>query len=190
MSPTANITSVEAVRALKLALVEFADEVQAALVALELEARRAMEWVERDRSRYWPREIQRASDRLSEARIALERAELKIGSEDRRYAYDERKAVERAKRRLQLAEAKTEAVRRWRVQIRKDVDQFAAQVAKMRQFLDTDQARAIANLEQMAAALDRYIEAPTPGNTGARAMSSVVAGASSSAEGTIPEATQ
>src|SRR4030095_8038308 len=159
----------------------FGDEVQAALVALELAARRAIAWVEHDRSRYWPREIQRASDCLSEARIALDRAELKIGSEDRRYAYDERKAVERAKRRLQLAEAKTEAVRRWRVQIRKDVDQYAAQIAKMRQYLDTDQQRAIAELEQMAAALDLYIDVPSPGLQGG---SSVVGRAAGSAGAT------
>ena len=162
MSRAANLSSVEAVRVLKLALVQFGDEVQGALVALELEARRAVQWVEHDRSRYWPREVQRASDALSEARIAFERSQLAIGSEDRRYAYDERKAVEKAKRRLHLAQAKTEAARRWRVQIRQDVDRFNAQIARLRQYLDTDLLRAIAALEQMAAALDLYVEVQAP----------------------------
>ncbi len=166
MSRAANLSSIEAVRELRLALIEFSDEVQAALVALECEARRAVDWVEHDRSRYWPREVQRASDALSEARIALERAEMKIGSEDRRYAYDERKAVDKAKRRLHLAEAKCDATRRWRVQIRKDVDQFSAQAARLRQYLDTDWLRAIAALAHMAAALDRYVEVQASGDIG------------------------
>ena len=40
--------------------------------------------------------------------------EVRISGEDARYCYDERKALEKAKRRLQLAEEKVQATRRWR----------------------------------------------------------------------------
>ena len=99
---TANVTSLDALRNLRAALVRFAADVEAALVALELEARRPVEWVEGDRSRYWPQQARKASELVSEARLALERCELRISGEDARYCYDERKALEKAKRRLRL----------------------------------------------------------------------------------------
>ena len=111
---SANVTSLEALRNFKVALVKFAAEVESALMAMELEARRPVEWIEGDRARYWPQQIRKASNRVSEARLALDRCQVRISSEDEKSCYDERKALEKAKRRLQLAEEKTQAVRQWR----------------------------------------------------------------------------
>jgi hypothetical protein len=94
----ANITSIEALRLLKAAVVQFDAEVQAALVALEMEARRPVEWVEHDRKQYWPRQVQKASDAVNEARLSLQRCELTISGEDNRSCYDERKALQKAKK--------------------------------------------------------------------------------------------
>src|SRR6185369_14912999 len=103
----ANVTSLDALKHFRAALIRFAAEVESALVTLELEARRPIDWIESDRKRYWPQETRKAAELLSEARQALERCELRISGEDARWCYDERKAVEKAKRRLQLAEEKT-----------------------------------------------------------------------------------
>jgi hypothetical protein len=154
---TANVTSIDALRSFKAALIRFASEVEAALVTLELEARRAADWVEDDRSRYWPQQVRKASDLVSEARLALERCEVRISGEDERYCYDERKALERAKRRLRLAEEKTQSVRRWRAQMHKESEEFQVQIARLKQFLETDIVRAIAALDRMIASLDRYV---------------------------------
>jgi hypothetical protein len=167
MSSAANITSIEAVRELRAGLLKFAEQARSALVALELEARRPVEWVEHDRSRYWPREAQRASDRLSEARQELARCELATSGEDRRYCYDERKALERARRRLSVTEEKVQAVRRWRIKLQREVEEFDAQVAKMSRFLDADFVQGVAALERIAATLDRYVQqrGPAPADT-------------------------
>ena len=158
MAQAANITSIEALRLLKAALVQFDEEVQSGLISLELEARRPVEWIEHDRKMYWPREVRKASDAQSEARIALERCELTISEEDRRSCYDERKALEKAKRRLHTCEAKVQAVRRWAPQIRKEVEEFEVQVAKLKQFLESDFVQARGVLERMADALERYVQ--------------------------------
>src|SRR4051812_34045853 len=100
--PTANVTSLDALRGFRAALVRFGADVETALVALELEARRPVEWIEGDRSRYWPQQVRRASEMVSEARLALSRCEVRISSEDTKYCYDERKSLEKTKRRLQL----------------------------------------------------------------------------------------
>jgi exonuclease VII large subunit len=163
MPPTAaNVTSIDAVRSLKAALGQFQEGARSALEQLSLEARRSVEWIEHDRTLYWPREVRKASDRLSEARIALERCELTINAEDRRACYDERKALERAKRRLELTEAKVAAVRRWKFQIHKGVEEFEVQVERLRSYLDHDLSQALAALERMAQALDRYVDQTGP----------------------------
>lgn len=170
MAQSANITAIEALRLLKAALVQFEEEVQNGLIALELEARRPVEWVEQDRRHYWPREVRKASDVVSEARLALQRCELTISGEDERSCYDERKALQKAKKRLEKCEDKVRAVRRWIPQIRKEVEEFEVQTAKLKQFLESQFVLAPAALERMAGALDRYVEqggGPSAGTTAA-----------------------
>jgi hypothetical protein len=162
MSQSANLTSVAAVAELKGALAEFDEDVRHALVALELESRRPLEWIEHDRTRYWPGEVRKASDALSEARLALERCETSTSGENRRDCYDERQAVDKAKRRLHLADAKVQAVRVWRQRMRKDVEEFQVEIAKLRGYLDSDLVRASASLARMLGALERYTAAGGP----------------------------
>lgn len=158
MAQSANITSIEALRNLKAALIAFDQEVQAALVALEMEARRPVEWIEHDRKQYWPRQVQKASDAVNEARLSLQRCELTISGEDNRSCYDERKALQKAKKRLETCEEKVRAVRRWGPVIRKEVEEFEVQTAKLKQFLESQFVQAPVALGRMADALDRYVQ--------------------------------
>lgn len=161
----ANLHSIEALRAFKAALQAFESSVQDALVSLELEARRPVEWIENDRSRYWPREERKASDGVIEARLALERCELTTSADTPRYCYDERKLLEKAKRRWRLTEEKVQAVKRWRQQIRKDVQEFQVQISKLKRFMETDFLGGIVSLERMSEALDRYVRRPASSPT-------------------------
>lgn len=156
MSGGAKVTSVEALNALKPALVKFAQEVADALVSLDLECRRPTDWIERNRALYWPNEVRKASDAVAEARSALLRAESNI-SDESRWAYQERKMLEKAKRRLQLCEEKVEAVRRWKVRMRKEVEDFQVNTARLKHFMDSDFVRALASLERMLAAIEQYL---------------------------------
>src|SRR5262245_58783086 len=165
----ANLTSIEVIGHFKAALVEFSASASDALVQLGIEARRPEAWIE-DWAHHWPRQVQRASDAVSEARLALQRCELTIdGSE--RSCYDERKVLEKAKRRLSEAEAKVAAVRRWRVEIRKEIEAFEVQAAKLQQYLESDFSRTLAALDRIADALARYVQtgglaiAPAAGET-------------------------
>jgi hypothetical protein len=157
MSQAANITSLESLQSLKAALAVFDEAVRNALVALELESRRPLEWIEHDRTRYWPAQVRKASDAVSEARLALARCETSTTGERPRDCYDERKALEKAKRRLHLAEAKVEAVRRWRHQLKRHVEEFLVETARLRAYLDSDFLRAAGSLQKMLEALDRYV---------------------------------
>lgn len=166
MSHAANLTSIEALRGLAAALVQFDASVQDAIIQLNLAARRPVEWIEHDRSQYWPREVRKAVDAVSEARLTLARAAATIDPNDHRACYEERKQLEKAKRRLELAEGKVAAVRRWKMELRKEVEELEVQSAKLQHYLEADLSRAIAALSRMADAVDRYVQ-PTGARNGA-----------------------
>ena len=153
----ANLTSIAALREFKGALGQFEMSARDALVQLTLESRRALEWLEADRAHYWPREVRKASDSVNEARLAYDRCRVTVAGEERA-CYDERKALEAAKRRLALSESKVVAVRRWRNELVKELEAFDVERAKLERYLDFDLAKAIAALERLAQAIDQYVE--------------------------------
>lgn len=173
MASSANVTSIDAIRLIRLALQQFQSDAGSALMQLELEGRRPVAWIDGDRAPYWDREVRKASDRLSEARIALERAEVTTSAEETKYAYDERKALEKAKRRLRLCEEKVQKVKRWRSVIHKETEVFQAQIAKLQRYLEHDLTQSIAALGRMAESLDRYtrLEAAGPSEAAANPAS-------------------
>jgi hypothetical protein len=153
----ANVTSVDAVKALKGTLQRFAEEVQNALVQLDIESRRAQEWIEHDRARYWSAEERKAATVVSEAKLSLERAELNTDGETR-YCYEERKLLEKAKRRQRLTEEKVQAVRQWKLEIQQELEAFQVQLAKLQHYLEGDYTKGVAALDRIGAALDRYVQ--------------------------------
>ena len=159
---TANVTSIDALRSVKESLLKFCADVESALIAMELEARRPVEWIEGDRARYWPQQARRASDQVNEARQTLDRCLIRVSGDDRPSCYDEKKAYDKAKRRLELAEDRARSVRRWSAEMQKAAEDFTMQVARMRNYLETDLTKGIAAAERMIAALDRYVEQQGP----------------------------
>jgi hypothetical protein len=158
---SANLTNVDAVRRLREGLSQFRDAAAGAVVAFDLEGRRPLDWIENDRTRYWPAQVQKASNELAEARLTLQKCELTIDGETR-FCYDERKALEKAKHRLRLCEEKVQAVKRWRMRIHKEVEEFQVQLAKLQGYLDSDVVGAMAGLSRMASALDKYVQMAQP----------------------------
>lgn len=158
MSGSAHITSIDAVREFRTALQEYEPEMRDALDQLLLELQRGVDWLEQDRARYWPAEVQKASNAVIRAGQDLERCEMAFRAEDRRSCYEQRMALEAAKRRLRVAEQKVRAVRQWRIAVRREADTVHGRLLKMTDHLDTQFPRAIASLSRIIAALDKYTE--------------------------------
>lgn len=156
MAKTARLTSTETVAALRTTLLQFAAEANNALTALQLEGRRPMDWIEQDRTLYWPREMRKASDRVAEARLELQRCEMTIDGQDRRACVQEKKNLQKAKARLELTEQRIAAVRRWKFLMRKAVEDFEVQLSKMSRYLENDIPLAAAELQRMSQALEAY----------------------------------
>lgn len=156
MADSAHVGSIEAVRRFRGALLQFGGDAEDVVVMFNLEARKAMAWLQQDRSRYWPEQLRRAQERVIQCRNDLDRCQLHYGSEDAPSCYDQKKALEKAKRRLRVCEEKVKAVKKWINTIRQELDDFQGELAKLTNWLETDLPRAAASLERMLQALDKY----------------------------------
>lgn len=165
MDQSANVRSVEAISRLRSGLLAFQADARDGVTQLVLEVRRAVDWLENDRVRYWAEQYRRASEALAEARNELERRQLTYGSEEAPSCFEQKKAVELAKRRLRVCEEKRKAVQRWIRTVHSEMHEFEGQVARLNEVTDMDLPRSVAALERMLVALDKYIQASTPVST-------------------------
>jgi hypothetical protein len=156
MNQSANVSSIDGVRDLRTSLLKFEEISRDGLTMLVLEVRRAMEWLEGDRRRYWPEQVRRASQKVVEARNGLERCELKYGSEEAPSCFEQKKALQRARRRLRYCEDQINVVKQWIRAVRQELNEFEGQTAKLTSILDSDIPHAVTTLERMLRALDSY----------------------------------
>ena len=162
MNQSARVGSIEALAAFRAALIRFAEECQDGATSLRLESRRGAEWVEVEQSRYWPQQAREANDAVHSARVNLERCELAVRPEDRRSCYEEKKALEAARRRVRLCEEKVRTVRKWAQIMNQEAREFHGEIARLEHYLESDLPRAIAMLERMITALEKYATSTAP----------------------------
>lgn len=158
MARAAKVTSIDAVEAMTVALERFGEDAAAAMSDLEIELRRALEWIEHDRKIYWAQEVRNGWDRVAAARQELERRRVLHKVADHEPGCrEEKKALAEAKRRLQVAQEKVEAVRRWSHAVEKEVNEYRGSVNQLAGWLQADLPRAVAALQRMTGALDAYV---------------------------------
>jgi hypothetical protein len=159
----ARVTDVAALAEFRASLVEFSNGVRRALTDVQLEVRRALEWITVDRPSHWRMEIRRSSEALAHAKdeLAHSRTYKQIGD----YipaCMEEKKEIEKTKRRLEHAEEKIETVKHWAAATRHAVDEFQGPVQQLMGLLDGDIPRAIVLLERMSRALEQYATGSAP----------------------------
>jgi hypothetical protein len=163
MARRAKVTAIDALQAMSAALERFRGEAVAALDELDMEIRRALEWIHHDRHDFWTQEVRQGWERASEARVQLQQAQtFKSIGDIRASCIDEKKAVERAKRRLEIAQEKTAAVKHWRQVIDRAVNEYRAARAQLGNWLDAEEPKAVAELRRMGLALEAYVNVETP----------------------------
>lgn len=162
MSGSARIQSIDAVGLLAGALRRFAEESSTALIDLDLELNRALQWIREDRRDYWADQVRRAWEKIDEARHELDRCVATAVADQRPTCYEERKALERAKRRLRLAEEKVEAVRRWTHTADRESLHFRVASGQFSGWLQADFPQAITALGRMTNALESYVAGAGP----------------------------
>jgi hypothetical protein len=158
----ANITDIGALDEFRRALIRFREELNAALAEADSEVKSTFVWLERDRMLHWRRAVPRLDEELVSAKSALFRKESQtMGTDQRPSTIDEKKAVERAKRRCEDARDRLERTRRWLATLERDVSLFKSAMSPISSLVDRDLPDAILRLRNMSLALEAYLATPT-----------------------------
>jgi len=166
MSTQADVKSLDTLAFVKAALASYAHETGGALDEVELEGRKAVDYITVDRAAYWKAEVRRCSDLVNQAIKDLEhcRAFKKVGDNQPSCA-EEKKALEKARAKLANAERKAEAVRRWTPVVLQQFRETCVRLVHFREVIDVDCPKAIARVERMLRSLEAYgqMSSPQPG---------------------------
>lgn len=157
MARSAKLTSIDAVRDMAAALTLFAEEVASALDELDINIRRATEWIEHDRYDYWKHEMRRSQEKLGEARVELEKAlTYRKMADQTPSCRQERAMLEKAKHRAQTAEERKRSLPQWSHTIKHSVQELQGMQRQLSNWLNGEFPKALGTLHQMAATLERY----------------------------------
>ena len=166
MSTQADIKSIDTLSLVKLALISYAHASSQALADIEIEGQRGIDWITVDRAAYWKAEMRRAADGVNQAIKDLEhcRAYKKVGDNAPSCA-EEKKNLEKARKRLQKTEEKLELVKRWTPVVLQQYRETCVRLVRFREVIDVDCPRSIARIEQMLTALENYQTVAGPRGT-------------------------
>ena len=175
MSTQADIKSIDTLSLVKLAMISYAHESSQALADIEIEGQRGIDWITVDRAAFWKAEMRRAADGVNQAIKDLEhcRTYKKVGDNTPSCA-EEKKNLEKARKRLQRAEEKLELVRRWTPVVLQQFRETCVRLVRFREIIDVDCPRAIARIEQMLTALENYQTVTSPSGTNTSGTSTSV----------------
>lgn len=162
MNRTAHITSIETIRRFRPALVKFADQVRQALTEVQGEMQRTAAWLEQEQGPFWQRQLRKRQEEVQQAKQALNAKKLFDSPTVKQTAVDEERALRRAKRRLEEAEQKIEAVRRWRRELEREWMRQQGQLQRLSRAVEQDVPRAVALLERMSRSLEAYVALAAP----------------------------
>jgi hypothetical protein len=159
----AKVTAIDVLTAQAAAIQSFIEEATSALDYLDHQVKRAQQWIGYDRKEYWKNEVRDGWDRVARARAELERClTFRKAGDHQPACIDEKKALQRVQRRLQIAQDRVRAVRRWEHVIDRHVLDLTGSFAQLSDWIQGELPKALAALERMTDALETYVAMETP----------------------------
>lgn len=161
MAERARVHAIESIAEFRPALVKFQEEVSTALMSAESDAGRTVLRLRSHWLPYWKKQIRVRNDELQRAKSKLIAKEASKPGEARS-TVDERKAMEKAKRRVQEAEAKYANTSRWIRKLEKEQVKFSGGVQPLKTFVGMEIPRGITEIDRVLKALEAYAQLAAP----------------------------
>ncbi len=164
MYQQANIQSLTALKQLRTALIQFAEAAAQILEEANSDVQRTRTWLQGDALRYWKKQAFLCQEEYVRCKVALsgrqafERSVQGVPSS----CMDERKALQRAEARLEIARKKLTSVQRWLPQLDKAHAEYRARTQGLNTALSMDLPNAWARLDKMSESLEAYVALTPP----------------------------
>ena len=157
----AQVHTVDALKDVRAALILFHERSATAMGDLRQKIDRTVSWLELDRPSYWRDQERRAYDLVASTRVAFETCRLRTVGGRKSDCIEEKKALERAKIRLEYVRRKQEVVKKWMVQASREAGEYRARTGTFQRTLENDVPYMIAQLGRMIDAIEAYSETGT-----------------------------
>ena len=139
------------------------EDCRAGLTSVDMEFRTgAQQWLMRDCILYWQAELKKRNQEVGNARTELFRRKLASVSNEPPDLGEKKELLRRAERRLEEAEQKMKAVKRWEHQLQHAMGVYLGKARPLGDKLDSALPHALTLLDNMTAALDAYISLSAP----------------------------
>lgn len=155
----AHVTSIDAIAEFRGALRVFEADAAQAILTLDEQTRRALNWLDNEAPAYWRQEVRRCSDQLARTRSALETCRMRTVAGQRSACLEEIEAFRAAQRKLRAAEEQIDVVRQWAQRVRRELDDYRGRTMGLRMALERDVPKTLGLLERTISSLDAYAEA-------------------------------
>ena len=163
MNPGADVQAIDALQDWHNAVVLFREEALDALANINLEVRRAYDWVDEE-ARAWKQEARLAEQEVVQAKAELNRKKTPNFAGRIPDTSVEEENLARAKARLRFAEDQIDVCRKWAVRLPKLVsEEYEGPSRRMGNFLEADLPVALAQLAARIEALHRYTQVAPAG---------------------------
>ncbi len=162
MPSPAKVHSVDAIVQFRDQLAKYEQHVQSALETLSSEIRRAVEWLQHDRPRYWKQQTKLADDAVHQAKLDLERCLIFPIAGEKPTCREEKAVLKKSQVRVEYCREKIERVQHWKRQMQHELFEYEGRVGQLRRILETELPAARAKLQQIVHRLDAYQIEQTP----------------------------
>jgi hypothetical protein len=158
MGEQIKVADVETIERFRASLLVASETFGLALEEAEGEIERTLAWVESEQPDFWRKRIRKVQDEVVMCKSALFRKqEIKATADARPSVVDEKKALDRAMKRLEYAEHKLRNTKRWTTELPRQSVIFKGALSGMHTVLDRDVPRVNAMLKRMTEHLEAYL---------------------------------
>lgn len=152
----ADVKSLEAVHDFRAAVLNFQEEARLCLQSLESQVLKFLGWLERDRPGFWKREIELCYRQHGEARVSYHRCRMRKMGDFKPTCFEERKAMEAAKKALEFAQKQVPVVKHWIAAGHHEANEYKGRSAQLHQFIERDLPELLALLAHSLQTLEEY----------------------------------
>jgi hypothetical protein len=183
MNGQAGVHSIAALEEFKAALVKFDTEAREALSISDMSARRGLDWFQNDLLKQWQTEVRKSEDAVTNAKSELERCRMQKFGDRTPDCTDQRVALKKAQARLEEAQKKVLAVKKWSRVLNDEAEEYRSLSQELNNTLAGEMPKAIHELKRMLDALYAYLETAAPSGASDVSMATSVAGGGATAGG-------
>ncbi len=157
MADQARISNLDSIEAFRTALIVFINKTRQTLDTVQDAVKKTRGWVQTEQPNYWQQQIRLRQKKLDQAQQELMTARMSEFVENPAF---QQMMVRKARAALDEAEDGAKRTKAWGRDFDRSVEPLARKTDSLRDFLDSDLARAVAYLVEIQKILQAYNETP------------------------------